>query len=294
MTKSKSKKGKLKKWYKNKFPHIPFLIVLILFIVSITIVLFEFYKTNSFEGMGYNIATEIFGILITVLIVDFYIRKKQEKEWEVIHKNVKSSILGLLMGFDLLLLFFKNKLDDTIDKKGNAYSTIFNNFEMLYKKMDEQEFISAINQITEQTNKHIEGILSDIKLNPKSEYLKEILGIRSQSNFLATVPNLMKSPMYKSNGFEEPMQNFILKSFKAIIWNLSELDKKFLFEYPKVKPIPTEYISYLAFDKAMGISKDVQEVRELILSKSGLDKIDEILKKYSQQSSKTDNYNDKN
>ena len=124
MKKRKSKKGKIKKWYKSKFPHIPFPLVFLLFLVSIFIVFIEYLETETLSGIGFNIATEIIGILITVLLVDFYIRKKQEKDWERIHSGVRASLLGLLMGFDTLLLFMFKKLDDEKLREGIIYKVV--------------------------------------------------------------------------------------------------------------------------------------------------------------------------
>lgn len=293
MKKNKSKKSKIKNWYKSKFPHIPFLLVFILFLISFSIVLIEYLETKTFSGIGFNIATEIIGILITVLLVDFYIRKKQEKDWERIHSGVRASLLGLLMGFDTLLLFMLKKIEDEKLKEGNIYKALFDNMDSVLSKINEEELKSTVNQLGEIVSKHIEKILSDIKLNPKPDYINEIIGIRNQANFLATLPNLNNSPILKNFTEKESLNKFIVKSFKTIIYNLSEIDKRLLFEYPKIKPVPTEFLSYLAFNKAMGIKKDIQDARDIILSKTGLENVDELFKKFNKNDSETDNRDDK-
>lgn len=261
----------IKKNYHEKFPHIPFLLPVILSSVAFIIILLEFYITKELKGIGLNIATEIGGILITLLLVDYFIQKNREKEWENVHNNVKASILGLLTGFDVFLLILLKKLDKEVDKSGNIYKVLIDNFDAIYPKLDTNEFESAINQISHLIEKHIDGILSDIKLNPKPEYVKEIIGIRNLTNFLASWPNFVNSPIYKNVSEPESMNKFLSKSFKSIIWHLSVLDKKLLFDYAKENPNAIEYIAYLAFDKLLGIDKDAQEVRDMILKKYNLE-----------------------
>jgi hypothetical protein len=262
----KKKISQFSKGYKNRFPHIPILLALTLIIVSLFIITLVFIITKSINGIGLNISTEIFGILITILLVDYYIQKKQEKEWEIIHSNVKASIIGLLMGFDMFILILRKKLDEKIDKSGNIYSVVFKKFETIIDKLNDED-IASVNQASENFKKQIEEILSDLKLNPKPMYIKEIIGIRSQLSFLSSWNQIIKLPLYKENGVAESGRKVYLRSFKAIIYYLSQLDKEFLFDITKNKTIENEYLVYLAFNKAMGLTKDAQEVRDMILEK---------------------------
>jgi hypothetical protein len=262
----KKKISQFSKGYKNRFPHIPILLALTLIIVSLFIITLVFIITKSINGIGLNISTEIFGILITILLVDYYIPKKQEKEWEIIHSNVKASIIGLLMGFDMFILILRKKLDEKIDKSGNIYSVVFKKFETIIDKLNDED-IASVNQASENFKKQIEEILSDLKLNPKPMYIKEIIGIRSQLSFLSSWNQIIKLPLYKENGVAESGRKVYLRSFKAIIYYLSQLDKEFLFDITKNKTIENEYLVYLAFNKAMGLTKDAQEVRDMILEK---------------------------
>lgn len=59
----KIKYTELKKWYNQKFPHIPFVVVFLLIISVVVIIITEFLITDSLSGIGLNIATEIIGIL---------------------------------------------------------------------------------------------------------------------------------------------------------------------------------------------------------------------------------------
>jgi hypothetical protein len=266
--------------YKNRFPHIPILLAFTLILVSLSIITLEFSITKSLNGIGLNIATEIIGILITILLVDYYIRKKQEKEWEIIHNNVKASIIGLLIGFDMFILILRKKLDETVDKSGNIYSVLFNNFDSIIDKLNDEEFATGIKQLSENFKKHIEEILSDLKLNPKPEYINEIIGIRSQLSFLSSWNQIIKSPIYNEDGVAESGRKVYLKSFKTIIYYLSQLDKRFLLDIKKNENIDNEYLVYLAFNKAMGLTKDAQEVRDMILKKYKMD--EHIIKQQKQ------------
>lgn len=276
----KKKISQLNKAYINRFPHIPILLVLTLILLSLSILIIEFSITNSLNGIGLNISTEIIGILITILLVDYYIRKKQEKEWEIIHQNVKASIIGLLSGFDIFILMLRKKLGEDVDKSGSIYSVLFNNFEKIIDKLSDEEFASNINQISESFRNQIEEILSDLKLNPKPEYIKEIIGIRSQLSFLSSWNNIIKSPIYNEAGIAESGRKVYLKSLKAVIYNLSQLDKQFLLDIKKKVNIDNEYLVYLAINKALGLTKDVQEVRDMILKKY---KMDEFIIKQQKQ-----------
>lgn len=277
----KKKISQLNQAYINRFPHIPIILVLGLILLSVSILLIEFSITKSLNGIGLNISTEIFGILITILLVDYYIRKKQEREWDIIHQNVKASTIGLLTGFDMFILILRKKLDESVDKTGNIYSVLFQNFDTIIDKLSNEEFSSVMSQISENFKKHIEDILSDLKLNPKPEYIKEIIGIRSQLSFLSSWNNIIKSPIYNEEGVAESGRKVYLKSLKAIIYYLSQLDKQFLLDIKKKTSIDNEYLAYLAFNKAMGFTKDAQEVRDMILKQY---KMDEHIMKHQKQS----------
>jgi hypothetical protein len=251
-----------------------------LIVVSLSIIILEFSITKSLNGIGLNISTEIIGILITILLVDYYIRKKQEKEWEIIHSHVKASIIGLLTGFDMFILILRKKLDETVDKSGNIYLVLSNNFDSIVDKLNDEEFSSSISQISEIFKNQIDEILSDLKLNPKPEYLKEVFGIRSQLSFLTSWNQISMSPLYKESGVVESGRKVLLRAYKALIWHLSQLDKKFLLEITKNKTIENEYLVYLAFNKAMGLTKDAQDVRDAVLKKY---KLDDHINKHNKQ-----------
>lgn len=178
-------------------------LVIPLVIVSILLIVLNNY--NDFDGLTLNLATEIIGIVVTIIYVDIMIQRHNSKKWELVNRELMNHMFRLSNVF----------ISSLRSSFGISHEEYLDLFSIMDGEMDEEERVSK-----SVMNKYIDNIQPYqldylLKMN-KKDWKNLIENWTNAHNSIINHQNMYNS-ISDANQIEISM-TLMGMSFKVIGW----------------------------------------------------------------------------
>lgn len=178
-------KNKLSAFKEKYFPHIPIILIILLISAIFALISFSFWNFFDDNGILINVATELIGILVTIVFVEYFIRRYEKKRWskleQFFQKNLKvfiaSIYLEFMTRFKLPLKYEHNQ--SNISKLLEYKSTILENI-----KSNGPAFFSSI---FDNHSENLSELIELAKINPNPSLIATLLDLKSNFSMLKNI-----------------------------------------------------------------------------------------------------------
>lgn len=211
--------------FKEKFfPHIPTTLIIVFLVSIIGLLLISIFHLFNDEGILVNIATELIGILVTILIVEYFIKKYEIKKWSKFKKlfqtNLKLYLTTIFLEFKYL---YKLKVEFSQDYR--------NLVQLLQHKSQILELIKQAGMHTASapfntSTENLDNLISLAKINPDPDLITILLNIKSSLSLLNTVRDQKDNPLW--DDYRKVIEDSIEHSFTQALDDLAYLEKNYL------------------------------------------------------------------
>jgi len=217
-------KNKLLNFKEKYFPHIPVILIIIFIIIIAALIFLSAYNLFDDKGILVNIATEVTGILITILIIDYFIRRYEKKKWSKFEKLFQTNLkLYLTIVFLEFRYIYKLKVDFSHDYK--------NLVQLLQHKTQILDHIKQVGMSTAYVPFHtsienLDNLISLAKINPDPDLITVLLNLKSSVSLLNTVNDQKDNPLW--NDYRKVIEGSIEHSFITALDDLAYLEENYL------------------------------------------------------------------
>ena len=216
-------KNKFLKLKQKYIPHIPTILIILFLIVIVVLVLLSMWNLFDDKGILANVATELIGILVTILIVEYFIRRYELNKWskfkELFQRNMKVYVINIFIELQVTLnLPIKNEnnasnISKILDHKSQILGLI------------KQKGLNNSYSFFRSSNEILENLISLAKINPEPDMITVFLNIKSNMSNLSSVANQNDDTW---NKFKYYLEDATERTFIKSLEDLSYLEKNYL------------------------------------------------------------------
>ena len=211
-----------------------YIFVVIILIILSFVVLFVFVPINP--DLNYNIFSEIWGIIATVLLLMFVVEYREYKEWESVEKSVKTRLGIQLYGlFTILARFIYPDPFETRPSKKEVIKILENLNEMRGPTLTQYAHENFIPELADETSVFLIESLFEHKQNiielemKYSRFLKpnliySLMEIQDSLNSIKNYFNLLKT-YSESMQLQEIVEKAMPKPILGIMKELYRIHK---------------------------------------------------------------------